>query len=55
VRDTVTDKTVCWDNNKAMTPQAFDALHADMLAHAKGMEIYAQDLYGGAWSAPWAA
>jgi phosphoenolpyruvate carboxykinase (ATP) len=36
VRDAVTDKTVWWDNNKAMTPQAFDTLHADMLAHAKG-------------------
>jgi|GEM_PF-2912500 len=55
VRDAVTDKTVWWDNNKAMPPQAFDTLHADMLAHAKGMDIYAQDLYGGAWSAPWAA
>ena len=29
------------------TPQTFDVLHADMLAHAKGMELYAQDLYGG--------
>ncbi|MDQ6702708.1 MAG: phosphoenolpyruvate carboxykinase (ATP) [Pseudomonadota bacterium] len=52
VRDALTDKTVWRDNNKAMTPQAFDTLYADMLAHAKGMEIYAQDLYGGAWSAP---
>jgi phosphoenolpyruvate carboxykinase (ATP) len=41
VRDAVTDKTVWWDNNKAMTPQAFDTLHADMLAHAKGMALYA--------------
>ena len=48
VRDALTDKTVWWDNNKAMTPQAFDTLYADMLAHAKGMELYAQDLYGGA-------
>jgi phosphoenolpyruvate carboxykinase (ATP) len=48
VRDAVTDKTVWWGNNKAMTPQAFDTLHADMLAHAKGMALYAQDLYGGA-------
>ncbi len=28
VRDAVTDKTVWWDNNKAMTPQAFDTLYA---------------------------
>jgi ATP-dependent phosphoenolpyruvate carboxykinase len=41
VRDGVTDKTVWWDNNKAMTPQAFDTLYADTLAHAKGMELYA--------------
>ncbi|MGH6812806.1 MAG: phosphoenolpyruvate carboxykinase (ATP) [Methylocella sp.] len=52
VRDALTDKPVWWDNNKAMTPQAFDTLYADMLAHAKRMELYAQDLYGGAWSAP---
>jgi hypothetical protein len=24
-----------------MTPQALDTLYADMLAHAKGMELYA--------------
>ena len=28
--------------------QAFDRLHADMIAHAKGLELCAQDLYGGA-------
>ena len=48
VRDATTETAVWWDNNKAMTPQAFDTLYADMLAHAKGMELYAQDLYGGA-------
>ncbi len=52
VRDALTEKTVWWNNNKAVTPQAFDTLYADMLAHAKGIELYAQDLYGGAWSAP---
>jgi phosphoenolpyruvate carboxykinase (ATP) len=41
VRDAATDKTVWWDNNKAMMPQAFDMLYAVMLAHAKGMELYA--------------
>jgi phosphoenolpyruvate carboxykinase (ATP) len=51
VRDALTEKTVWWDNNKAMTPQAFDTLYADMIAHAKGMELYAQDLYGGAEAA----
>jgi phosphoenolpyruvate carboxykinase (ATP) len=52
VRDALTEKTVWWDNNKAMTPQAFDTLYADMLAHASGKDLYAQDRYGGAWSAP---
>ena len=41
VRDALTEKAVWWDNNKAMTPQAFDTLYADMIAHAKGMELYA--------------
>jgi phosphoenolpyruvate carboxykinase (ATP) len=41
VRDGVTDKTVWWDDNKATTPQAFDTLYGDMLAHAKGMQLYA--------------
>ena len=41
-----------WDNNKSMTVQALDLLYADMLAHAKGKELYAQDFYGVAFSAP---
>jgi phosphoenolpyruvate carboxykinase (ATP) len=40
VPDGVTDKAIWWDNNKATTPQAFDTLYADMLAHAKGMQLY---------------
>jgi phosphoenolpyruvate carboxykinase (ATP) len=31
-----------------MTPEAFDRLHADMLAHMKGRDYFVQDLYGGA-------
>ncbi len=48
VRDAGTEAQVWWDNNNAMQPGDFDALHADMLAHAKGKELFAQDLYGGA-------
>ena len=48
VRDALTDKTVWWDNNGAMTPAQFDTLHKDFLAHAKGKSLFAQDLYGGA-------
>jgi phosphoenolpyruvate carboxykinase (ATP) len=45
-----------------MAPDAFDALHADMLEHMKGGEYFVQDLYGGAdpsiastcaWSPSW--
>ena len=31
-----------------MTPEGFDALYADMLAHMKGRDYFVQDLYGGA-------
>jgi phosphoenolpyruvate carboxykinase (ATP) len=48
VRDENTDKTIWWDNNKAMTPAAFDALYADMMAFAEGKELFAKDLFGGA-------
>ena len=48
VRDAHTDAAVWWDNNGAMTPANFETLLADMLAHAKGKELFAQDLYGGA-------
>ena len=40
--------TIWWDNNRAMSPEGFDALHADMLAHMKGKEYFVQDLVGGA-------
>jgi len=48
VRDASTEKTVWWDNNKSMTPEAFDLLHADMLKYAEGKELFIQDLFGGA-------
>lgn len=48
VRDKLTDPVVWWDNNKAMAPGKFDVLHQDMLAHARGRELYVQDLRGGA-------
>ncbi|MBI1238253.1 MAG: phosphoenolpyruvate carboxykinase [Alphaproteobacteria bacterium] len=48
VRDAVTDKTVWWDNNKAMTPENFAALAESFLAYAQGKELYVQDLNGGA-------
>lgn len=48
VRSSETENTIWWDNNKDITPEAFELLKNDMLEHAKGKELYAQDLYGGA-------
>ncbi|CAM5213362.1 Phosphoenolpyruvate carboxykinase (ATP) OS=Bosea thiooxidans OX=53254 GN=pckA PE=3 SV=1 [Bosea thiooxidans] len=48
VRDALTENTVWWDNNQAMTPEHFETLLGDFLAHAEGKELFAQDLYGGA-------
>jgi phosphoenolpyruvate carboxykinase (ATP) len=48
VRDARTERTVWWDNNGAISPEQFQALHDDFIAHAKGKMLFAQDLYGGA-------
>ncbi len=48
VRDANTETQIWWDNNKPMSPEHFAVLHADMLAHAKGRELFVQDLIGGA-------
>ncbi|NRB05508.1 MAG: phosphoenolpyruvate carboxykinase [Rhodobacteraceae bacterium] len=40
--------TIWWENNAEMTPEGFDALYADMLAHMKGRDYFVQDLVGGA-------
>ncbi|SNY90153.1 phosphoenolpyruvate carboxykinase (ATP) [Cohaesibacter sp. ES.047] len=48
VRDDVSENTIWWDNNKAMTPESFDLLFEDMMAYAEGKELFVQDLYGGA-------
>ena len=45
--DSVADK-IWWENNAEMSPEGFDALHADMLTHMKGRKYYVQDLVGGA-------
>ncbi|WP_299368174.1 phosphoenolpyruvate carboxykinase [uncultured Tateyamaria sp.] len=39
---------IWWENNAEMSPEGFDALYEDMLAHMKGREYYVQDLVGGA-------
>ncbi len=48
VRSTLTEKTIWWENNKAMAVDAFDCLHADMLDHMKGRDYFVQDLFAGA-------
>lgn len=48
VRDETTENNIWWDNNKPLSPEHFDVLHKDMLAHAAGKSLYVQDLVGGA-------
>ncbi|MGF1619463.1 MAG: phosphoenolpyruvate carboxykinase [Rhodomicrobiaceae bacterium] len=48
VRDTLTEKTVWWDNNKAMSPEHFEVLLEDFLNHGAGLELISQDLHAGA-------
>ncbi len=48
VRTPSVEETIWWDNNKPMAPDAFDRLHADMLAHLKGRDVFVQDLHAGA-------
>lgn len=48
VRDASTEDKVWWDANGAITPDQFATLLDDMRAHAAGMDLFAQDLFGGA-------
>ena len=48
VRDAETETKVWWGNNKAMKPEQFETLHADFLAHAATLDLFVQDLIGGA-------
>src|SRR5690606_453582 len=48
VRDELTDGTIWWDNNKAMSREHFDVLHRDFMEHIKGRDLFVQDLYAGA-------
>ncbi len=43
-----TEHTIWWDNNKRMSPAAFDRLRDSMLAYAQGRDLNVQDLQGGA-------
>jgi phosphoenolpyruvate carboxykinase (ATP) len=48
VRTPDVEGTIWWENNAPMAHDAFDRLHADMLAHIRGRDMFVQDLYGGA-------
>jgi phosphoenolpyruvate carboxykinase (ATP) len=48
VREPATEAEVWWENTGAMRAEAFAALHADMLAHVAGAELFVQDLAAGA-------
>jgi phosphoenolpyruvate carboxykinase (ATP) len=48
VRDSETEDTIWWDNNKAMSPDAFAALKAEFLkALGEKETLFVADLYGG--------
>jgi phosphoenolpyruvate carboxykinase (ATP) len=48
VRTPAVAETIWWENNAAMSPEGFSALHADMLEHMKGRDYFVQDLFAGA-------
>ncbi len=48
IRDDETEDVIWWDNNAAMSVDHYQALKADFIDHAEGMELFVQDLYGGA-------
>ncbi|RDD60342.1 phosphoenolpyruvate carboxykinase [Ferruginivarius sediminum] len=49
VEDALTRDTVWWgDVNAAMTPEAFQRLHARVTAYLQGRELFVQDLHAGA-------
>ena len=50
VRRPASEDGIWWDGaaHEPLSPEQFEALHADMVAHAEGLDLYAQDLFGGA-------
>jgi phosphoenolpyruvate carboxykinase (ATP) len=48
VRTPSVEHSIWWENNASQTPEAFDRLQADMLAHMRGRDYFVQDLFAGA-------
>jgi phosphoenolpyruvate carboxykinase (ATP) len=48
VLDQATENTVWWEGNHKLSQANFQLLYDDFIAHARGRQLFAQDLYGGA-------
>ena len=48
VLNEATDGKVWWDNNNQMSQANFDLLLEDFIEHARGRDMFVQDLFGGA-------
>lgn len=48
VRTEKTEPHIWWDNNKPMSQVHFDTLYADFVEHARGRDLFVEDLIGGA-------
>lgn len=48
VRDAKREDEIWWDNNKPMSPEHFQTLYDDFIAHAADLDLFVQDLVGGA-------
>ncbi|MEZ5774707.1 MAG: phosphoenolpyruvate carboxykinase [Hyphomicrobiaceae bacterium] len=48
VRDDTTDGAIWWDNSKPLSPEQFNLLFQDFMAHAAKRDLFLQDLYAGA-------
>ncbi len=48
VRSPASEENIWWDNCDAITLDQFATLKRDFLDHAEGMDLFAQDLFGGA-------
>src|SRR5438132_66261 len=48
VVDALTEHSMWWEGNRKITPAQFQLLYEDFIAHARGKQLFAQDLYGGA-------
>ncbi|MEM9342277.1 MAG: phosphoenolpyruvate carboxykinase [Pseudomonadota bacterium] len=48
VRTPEVEDVIWWEANRAMSPEGFDRLYEDMVAHMAGKDWFVQDLHGGA-------